>query len=123
VHIKLKADEVTIFICGGIRTGEAATMSDYRAYILGKGGHRFTKVAGFLSDHPDDAAAMKAAKRLDHEYEVELWERGRLVAQFGPRRRTATTLRNFTAEYIRRTAERESQGHGWRAWPRSKGTS
>jgi hypothetical protein len=86
---------------------------------LGKDGHRFAKVAGFLSDHPDDAAAMKAAKQLDYEYEVELWELGRLVAQFGPRRRKPSTLRNFTVEYIRRTVE--GQGHAWRAWPRIEG--
>jgi len=96
-------------------------MSDYRAYILGKDGHRFMKVAEFLDDHPDDAAAMKAAKQLDDEHEVELWECGRLVAQFAPPRRTRTTLRNFTVEYILHTVEFEGKEHVWESLPRLGG--
>jgi hypothetical protein len=57
-------------------------MSEYRAYILGIDGHRFIKVKEFLSDHPDEAAAMKAAKKLVDGYDVELWDGGRLVARF-----------------------------------------
>ena len=91
-------------------------MSYYLAYILGKDGHRFAKVAEFLSDHPDDAAAMEAAKQLDDEHQVELWERGRLVAQFAPPRRTKTTLRNFTVEYILSTVEFDGND-AWRARP------
>jgi hypothetical protein len=87
-------------------------MSDYRAYILGKDGHRFAKVAEFLSDYANDAAAMKAAKHLDDEHEVEVWERSRLVAKFAhPQRQTKATLRNFTVEYILRTVEPESKEH------------
>jgi hypothetical protein len=59
-------------------------MRDYRAYILGIDGHRFIKVAGFLSDHPDDATAMAAAKQLVDGHDVELWDRGRFVARLSP---------------------------------------
>ena len=47
-------------------------MRDYRAYILGIDGHRFIKAAGFLSDHPDDATALAAAKQLIDGHDVEL---------------------------------------------------
>jgi hypothetical protein len=57
-------------------------MPDYRAYIFGIDGHRFIKAAQFLSDHPDDVTAMKAAEQLVDGYDVELWDRGRLVARF-----------------------------------------
>ncbi|SHG01417.1 hypothetical protein [Bradyrhizobium erythrophlei] len=96
-------------------------MSDYRAYILGKDGHRFMKVVEFLDDHPDDAAAMKAAKQLDNEHEVELWECSRLVALFAPPRRTKTTLRNFTVEYILRMVEFDGKEQVWGARPRIGG--
>ena len=59
-------------------------MRDYRAYILGIDGHRFMKVKDFLSDQPDDAAALSAAKRLVDGHDVELWECGRLVARLSP---------------------------------------
>lgn len=59
-------------------------MRDYRAYILGVDGHRFIKAKEFSSDHPDDAAALKAAKRLLDGHEVELWDCGRLVARLSP---------------------------------------
>jgi hypothetical protein len=52
-------------------------MGDYRAYILGIEGHRFVWVADFSSDHPDDAAALNAAKLLTDEHEVEVWDGGR----------------------------------------------
>jgi len=57
-------------------------MSEYRAYLLGIKGNRFIRVVDFSSDHPDDATAMKAAKKLVDGHDVELWERGRLVARF-----------------------------------------
>jgi len=38
-------------------------MSDYRAYIIGIDGHRFVR-AEFFSNHPDDATAKAAAKKL-----------------------------------------------------------
>jgi hypothetical protein len=59
-------------------------MRDYRAYILGIDGHRFVKVKDFLSDQPDDAAALSAAKPFAHGHEVELWDCGRLVARLSP---------------------------------------
>jgi antitoxin (DNA-binding transcriptional repressor) of toxin-antitoxin stability system len=59
-------------------------MQDYRAYVLGIDGHRFIKAKDFLSDHSDDAAALNAAKQLLDGHEVELWDRGRLVARLSP---------------------------------------
>jgi hypothetical protein len=59
-------------------------MREYRAYILGIDGHRFIKTVEFLSDHPDDATAMKAAEQFVDGHDVELWDRGRLVARFSP---------------------------------------
>jgi hypothetical protein len=59
-------------------------MRDYRAYILGIDGHRFVKVKDFLSDQPDDTAALSAAKALADGHEVELWDCGRLVARLSP---------------------------------------
>lgn len=59
-------------------------MRDYRAYILGIDGHRFVKVKDFLSDQPDDAAALSAAKQITDGHEVELWDCGRLVARLSP---------------------------------------
>jgi hypothetical protein len=56
-------------------------MPDYRAYILGGEGHRFVRVAEFLRDHADDAAALLAAKQLIDGHDVELWDGGRLVAR------------------------------------------
>jgi hypothetical protein len=38
----------------------------------------------FLTDHPDDAAAMNAAKQLTDRHDVELWDCGRLVARLSP---------------------------------------
>jgi hypothetical protein len=57
-------------------------MPEYRAYILGIDGHRFIRAADFLSDHPNDAAAMKAAEQLVDGHDVELWDGGRLVGKF-----------------------------------------
>jgi hypothetical protein len=56
-------------------------MRDYRVYILGIDGHRFVKVKGFLSDHPDDTAALNAARLLTDKHEVEVWDCARLVAR------------------------------------------
>jgi hypothetical protein len=55
-------------------------MPDYRAYILNIDGHRFIR-AEFLSNHPDDATALIAAKKLIEGHDVELWDEGRLVAR------------------------------------------
>ena len=56
-------------------------MPDYRAYILGIDGHRFVFVKDFLSNHLDDAAALTAAKKLIDGHDIEVWDRGRLVAR------------------------------------------
>jgi hypothetical protein len=56
-------------------------MPDYRAYILGREGHRFVRVAEFSSDHADDVTALLAAKQLIDGHDVELWDGGRLVAR------------------------------------------
>lgn len=58
-------------------------MPDYRAYILNVDGHSFVR-AGFLSNHPDDAVAIAAAKKLTDKHDVEVWDRGRLVARLSP---------------------------------------
>lgn len=59
-------------------------MRDYRAYIFGIDGHRFIKASEFLSDHQDDATAMKAAEELVDGHDVEVWDCGRLVARLSP---------------------------------------
>ena len=59
-------------------------MADYRAYILGINGHRFVRVEDFLTDHPDDAAALTAAKAICDKHEVEVWDGSRLVALLSP---------------------------------------
>jgi hypothetical protein len=63
-------------------TSRERRMRDYRAYILGFDGHRFIRADEFLSNHPDDATAMEAAKVLVDGHDVELWDCGRLVARF-----------------------------------------
>lgn len=65
-------------------------MTGYRAYIMGIDGHRFVKAAGFLSDYPDDTAALKAAERLVDGHDVELWDCSRLVARMGHASRANT---------------------------------
>jgi hypothetical protein len=88
-------------------------MSDYRAYIFGMDGHRFIKADKFLSDHPDDTAAMKAAERLADRHDVELWDSGRLVARFAHRQVVSgdqtTALLKFASERIERVVEVESR--------------
>jgi hypothetical protein len=59
----------------------AKTMPEYRAYILGIDGHRFVRVADFSSDYSDDGTALDAAKKLIDGHDVEVWDRGRLVAR------------------------------------------
>jgi hypothetical protein len=59
-------------------------MRDYRAYILGIDGHRYIRVEKFLRDHPDDDAAVNAAKQLTDKHDVEVWDCGRLVALLKP---------------------------------------
>jgi cobalamin biosynthesis protein CbiG len=58
-------------------------MRDYRAYVIGDSGLPFIR-AEFLSEHPDDASAMEAAKLLVDGHDVELWDSGRLVARLSP---------------------------------------
>jgi hypothetical protein len=62
----------------------SSLVPEYRAYLIGDiNGHRFMK-ADFLSNHPDDATAMSAAKQLLNGHDVELWDCGRFVARFSP---------------------------------------
>ena len=83
-------------------------MRDYRAYILGVDGHRFIKAKDFSSNHPDDAAALKAAKQLHDGHEIELWDCGRLVARLSPAGEIASPeLAPFSASVV--PADREKQ--------------
>jgi hypothetical protein len=75
-------------------------MTDYRAYVLGKDGHRFLKVSEFLSNHPNVACAKEAARKLVDEHDIELWEDARLVCRFTITAEPAKTLREFTVETI-----------------------
>jgi hypothetical protein len=59
-------------------------MRDYRAYIIGIEGHRFIRAENFRSDLADDAAAIAAAKKLNANHDVELWDGARFVARFSP---------------------------------------
>jgi hypothetical protein len=60
-------------------------MREYRAYIVGIiDDHRFVRIKEFLSDHPNDAAALNAAKLLTDKHDVEVWDCGRLVARLSP---------------------------------------
>jgi hypothetical protein len=59
-------------------------MRDYRAYILGAGGHRFVWVEDFRADQANDAAALDAARRITDKHDVEVWDGGRLVARLTP---------------------------------------
>jgi hypothetical protein len=59
-------------------------MGNYRAYILGINGRRFIWVESFSSDHPDDVAALNAAKELSDKHDVEVWDGSRLVARLSP---------------------------------------
>ena len=59
-------------------------MRDYRAYILGIDGHRFVWAKDYVADHPNDAAALSAAKGLSDKHDVEVWDGGRLVARLSP---------------------------------------
>jgi hypothetical protein len=65
-------------------TQRSGAMRDYRAYILGIDGHRFVWAKDFLAGHPNDAAAVDAARQLTNEHEVEVWEGCRLVARLSP---------------------------------------
>lgn len=88
-------------------------MRDYRAYILGVDGHRFIKAKEFSSDYPDDAAALKAAKRLLDKHEVELWDCGRLVARLSPNGETASPeLAPFSVSVAPADGEKQSNKPG-----------
>jgi hypothetical protein len=57
-------------------------MSDYRAYIVD--GPFNSIITKFLHNHPDDATAIEAAKRLVDGHDIELWDRDRFVGRFSP---------------------------------------
>jgi hypothetical protein len=83
-------------------------MRDYRAYILGVEGHRFIKAKEFSTDHPNDAAALKAAKKLLDGHEVELWDCGRLVARLSPNGETSPELAPFSVPVAPADTEKQS---------------
>jgi hypothetical protein len=56
-----------------------AQMTDYRVYVIGSDGH-FVKAIQL--DCPDDNAAIECAKHFVNGYEVELWQRDRIIARF-----------------------------------------
>jgi hypothetical protein len=60
----------------------AATLPDYRAYIVGINGHFDFVRTGFLHNHPDDATAIEAAKQLVDGHDIELWDRDRFVGRY-----------------------------------------
>ena len=59
-------------------------MSDYRAYIVGIGGSFNSIITEFLHNHPDDTAAIEAAKQLVDRHDIELWDRDRFVGRLSP---------------------------------------
>jgi hypothetical protein len=71
-------------------------MSDYRAYIFGKDGHRFLKIADFSSSHPNAAAAVDAARELMDGCNGELWKDDHLVCRFTNGKEPLKTLREYT---------------------------
>lgn len=75
-------------------------MSDYRAYIFGKDGHRFLKIPEFLSDHPTAAAAVEAAQKLMDGCNGELWNDDRLVCRFTNGKEPPKTLREYTIDTV-----------------------
>lgn len=54
-------------------------MPNYRAYLVNKSDH-FCSVVPL--DCEDDAAAMKEAELLVDCYDVELWQRNRMISLF-----------------------------------------
>lgn len=84
-------------------------MRDYRAYILGVEGHRFIKAKDFSSNHSDDAAALKAAMQLHDGHEIELWDRGRLVARLSPNGEIGSPeLAPFSASVVPAESEKQT---------------
>ncbi len=75
-------------------------MSDYRAYIFGKDGHRFLKIPEFLSDHPNATAAVEAAQEFMDGCNGELWEDDRLVCRFTNGKGPLRTLREYTIDTV-----------------------
>jgi hypothetical protein len=59
-----------------------SNMPDYRAYIIGTDGKVQESVP---LDCADDDVAMLKAKQLVDGHHVELWQRTRKIARFGPR--------------------------------------
>lgn len=52
-------------------------MAEYRAYVLGKAGHILMR---HEFESQDDAAALNHASRYVTDYDVEVWQRDRLVS-------------------------------------------
>jgi hypothetical protein len=57
-------------------------MPDYRAYIIGSDGEFQESVP---LDCADDNVAMMKARKLVDGHHVELWQRTRKIARFGPK--------------------------------------
>jgi hypothetical protein len=57
-------------------------MPDYRAYIIGSDGEFQESVS---LDCADDNVAMMKARKLVDGHHVELWQRTRKIARFGPK--------------------------------------
>jgi hypothetical protein len=78
-------------------------MPEYRAYMIGIDGHRFIKAAQFLSDHPDDATALKAAEQIVDRHDVELWDCARLVARIDHTSRANAICDDIAKAYVSAT--------------------
>jgi hypothetical protein len=59
-------------------------MTDYRAYFVGIDGSFNSIRAEFLHNHPDDATAIEAAKKLLDGHDIEIWDGDRFVGRFSP---------------------------------------
>jgi hypothetical protein len=69
--------------CSHLNQG-SGLVPDYRAYIVGIGGPFNSTRTEFLHNHPDDTTAIEAARRLVHDYDVELWDGDRFVGRLSP---------------------------------------
>ena len=66
--------------CGGLL---GRPVADYRAYVLGKTGHILMR---HEFESQDDAAALNRARRYVTDYDVEVWQRDRLVGTLQPKK-------------------------------------
>ena len=64
-------------------------MNDYRVYVIGSDGHILDRIDLVCAD---DDAAKERAKQLVDGRDVELWQLGRMIAQF---KRCARGVRDY----------------------------